>query len=561
MFRPRVSAALGVALLSVLSACDGGGSTGGSASGGGLVSVTPAPTPTPSFTEADAVRLAKQASFGPTPALVAKIKDLGVNGWLDEQFAATGSTYADLTTAVRRDFCASGDTVCSRQHWSRTPVAMRFYADAVMAPDQLRQRTAFALGQMIVASETEVNSAAGIAAFNQIFLDNAFGNFRDILAKVTMLGYMGDYLDMADSNKSAPSENYARELLQLFSMGPDQLNMDGTPKLDATGARQPNYTPDDIKGVAKALTGWTYARVGGAAITEGNARDYSVPMIAVPTRYDATAKSFLGTSVSAGAAQDASVAAVVDAAFNNASTAPFVSKFLIIHLVTPNPTPAYVERVSAVFANNGSGVRGDLKAVVRAILTDSEARTAPSAASGKVKEPVLLMAGLARVIGFTTDGYVFVNRDTSMGQPVMRAPSVFNFYPQDYPLPGSTTLKSPASKLLNTSNVLRWHNFVYEWTVGGDATRSEFALASGLPNSSLTQPVWSEWETIATDLDATVNRINLLMFANTLSQPQKDALKAAGAAVTHADPIVQARKRAQMMLYVAASSPLFLVDR
>lgn len=562
MFGPRVSAALGVALISVLAACDGGGSSsGGSAGGGGLVSVTPAPTPTPSFTEADAVRVAKQASFGPTPALVAKIKDLGVNGWLDEQFAATGSTYADLTTAVRRDFCASGDTVCSRQHWSRTPVAMRFYADAVMAPDQLRQRTAFALGQMIVASETEVNSAAGIAAFSQIFLDNAFGNFRDILAKVTMLGYMGDYLDMADSNKSAPSENYARELLQLFSMGPDQLNMDGTPKLDATGARQPNYTPDDIKGVAKALTGWTYARVGGAAITDGNARDYSVPMIAVPTRYDTTAKSFLGTSVAAGAAQDASVAAVVDAAFNNASTAPFVSKFLIVHLVTPNPTPTYVGRVAAVFANNGSGVRGDLKAVVRAILTDSEARTAPSAASGKVKEPVLLMAGLARMIGFTTDGYVFVNRDTSMGQPVMRAPSVFNFYPQDYPLPGSTTLKSPASKLLNTSNVLRWHNFVYDWTVGGDATRSEFALASGLPNSSLTQPVWSEWETIATDLDATVNRINLLMFANTLSQPQKDALKASGAAVTHADPIIQARKRAQMMLYVAASSPLFLVDR
>lgn len=560
VFGPRVSAALGVALLTVLSGCGGGGSgTGASTGSGGVVSVTPAPTPT--FTEADAARLAKQASFGPTPALVARIKELGVNAWLDEQFTATGSTYADLTTAVRRDFCTSGDTVCSRQHFSRVPVAMRFYADATMAPDQLRQRVAFALGQMIVASEQEVNSAAGIAAFNQIFLDNAFGNFRDILARVTMLGYMGDYLDMADSNKSAPSENYARELLQLFSMGPDQLNMDGTPRLDATGARQPNYTPEDIRGVARALTGWTYARVGGAAITDGNARDYSQPMIAVPTRYDTAAKSFLGTSVAAGATQEASVAAVVDAAFNNASTAPFVSKFLITHLVTPNPTPAYVGRVSAVFANNGSGVRGDLKAVVRAILTDAEARNAPGAASGKVKEPVLLMTGLARVIGFTTDGYVFVNRDTSMGQPVMRAPSVFNFYPTDYPLPGSTTLKSPASKLLNTSNVLRWHNFVYDWTIGGDATRSEFTLASGLPNSSLTQPLWSGWEAFGTDLDAMVARIDLLMFANTLAQPQKDALKAAAAAITHADPLIQARKRAQMMLYVAASSPIFLVDR
>ncbi|MDP5278873.1 DUF1800 family protein [Sphingomonas sp. DG1-23] len=561
MFRPRVSAALGVAFFTMLAGCDGGGSGGGGGNGGGVVSVTPSPTPTPTFTEGDAARLAKQASFGPTPALVARIKELGANAWLDEQFAATGSTYADLAVAVRRDFCTSGDTVCSRQHFSRVPAAMRFYADAVMAPDQLRQRVAFALGQMVVASEAEVNSAAGIAAFNQIFLDNAFGNFRDILARATMLGYMGDYLDMADSNKSAPSENYARELLQLFSMGPDQLNMDGTPKLDATGARQPNYTPEDIRGVARALTGWSYARVGGAAITDGNARDYSQPMIPVPTRYDSTAKSFLGTSVAAGATQEASVAAVVDAAFNNASTAPFVSKFLIAHLVTPNPTPAYVGRVAAAFANNGGGVRGDLKAVVRAILTDSEARTAPGAASGKVKEPILLMTGLARVIGFTTDGYVFVNRDSSMGQPVMRAPSVFNFYPQDYPLPGSATLRSPASKLLNTANVLRWHNFVYDWTVGGDATRAEFALASGLPNSSLTQPLWSGWEAFGTDLDSMVARIDLLMFANTLTQPQKDALEAAGTAITHADPLIQARKRAQMMLYVAASSPLFLVDR
>lgn len=545
----------------MLAACDGGGGSGGASAGGGVVSVTPAPTPTPTFTEGDAARLARQASFGPTPALVSRIKELGVNGWLDEQFAATGSTYSDLAVEVRRDFCTSGDTVCARQHFSRAPAASRFYADAVMAPDQLRQRVAFALGQMIVASEAEVNSAAGIAAFNQIFLDNAFGNFRNVLARVTMLGYMGDYLDMADSNKSAPSENYAREFLQLFSMGPDQLNMDGTPKLDGTGARQPNYTPEDIRGVARALTGWTYARVGGAAITDGNARDYSQPMIAVAARYDSTAKSFLGTSVGAGAAQDASVAAVVDAAFNNASTAPFVSKFLIAHLVTPNPTPAYVGRVAAVFANNGGGVRGDLKAVVRAILTDSEARNAPGAASGKVKEPVLLMTSLARVIGFTTDGYAFVNRDTNLAQPVMRAPSVFNFYPQDYPLPGSTTLRSPASKLLNTSNVLRWHNFVYDWTVGGDATRAEYTVSSGLPGSSLTQPLWSGWEAFGTDLDSMVARIDLLMFANTLTPAQKDALKAAATPIANADPLVQARKRAQMMLYVAASSPLFLVDR
>ena len=168
---------------------------------------------------------------------------------------------------------------------------------------------------------------------------------------------------------------------------------------------------------------------------------------------------------------------------------------------------------------------------------------------------------LARAIGFTTDGYVFTTRDGNLGQPPMRAPSVFNFYPVDYPLPGSTTLKSPASKLLNTSNILRFHNFVYDWTIGGDATRSEFALNSGLANSSLTQPLWSGWEAFGTDLDGMVARIDLLLFANSLTDAQKAALKAAATPVTNADATIQARRRAQVMLYAAASSPLFLVDR
>jgi uncharacterized protein (DUF1800 family) len=548
-----------VAGATLLSAC--GGDDGGDTSGG-VVKVTPTPTPQAPLSEADAARLAKQATFGPTPSLVSHIVAVGTNAWLDEQFAATGSNYTDIAgTEVRRDFCPAGDAVCQRQHFSRTPAAMRFYADAISAPDQLRQRIAFALGQMIVASEQEVNSAAGIAAFNQILIGNAFGNFRDILKAVTLSGYMGDYLDMADSNKSAPSENYARELLQLFSMGPDQLNMDGSPKLDATGARMPNYGPDDIRGVARALTGWSYARVGGAAMTDGNARDYSKSMVQVAARYDGTAKTFLGTTVAAGATQDASVDAVVDAAFGNTSTAPFVARHLITHLVTPNPSSAYIGRVAAVFADNGKGVRGDLKAVVRAILTDTEARAAPGANSGKVKEPILLMTGIARAIGFSTDGYVFVNRDSGLGQPVMRAPSVFNFYPDDYPLPGSATLRSPASKLLNTSSVLRFHNFIYDWTVSGDAGRAEFTASSGLPLSSGTQPIWSGWEAFGTDTDGMIARIDLLLFAKAMTDPQKAALKAAATAITNADPLLQARKRAQMMLYIAATSPIFLVDR
>lgn len=567
----RAFALAAMAGCALLAGCDGGSSVG--AAGTGVVApptpatptptpATPTPSPSPTVTrlaEAEAARLAKQASFGATPELVERIVSLGLEPWLDEQFAATGSSYADLAAnPMRYDACPEG--ACRRANFSRTPVAMRFYADAMTAPDQLRQRLAFALSQMIVASETEVKATAGIAAFNQIFLTHAFGNYRDILQAVTLNGMMGAYLDMADSSRKSPSENYAREMLQLFSMGPDQLNLDGTPKLDATGARIPNYASEDIRGIARALTGWTQAKLPGAAANDRGAIDYSQAMVMVPGNYDSGEKRFLGTTVAAGASQAASVAAVVDAAFGHPSTAPFVSRYLIVHLVTANPSSAYVGRVTSKFVDNGSGVRGDLKAVVRAILTDPEARGAPGADSGKIKEPVLMMTALARAIGFTTDGYMFVNRDTGQGQPVMNAPSVFSFYPVDFPLQG-TSLKSPASKLLTTTNILRWNDLAHDWTVTGEANFAEFTALSGLPLSNGSVPQWSKWEALGTDVDAMIARIDLLLFANTLAPAHKNALRNAATAVTNADPAVQARKRAQTMLYIAASSPLFLVDR
>jgi len=165
---------------------------------------------------------------------------------------------------------------------------------------------------------------------------------------------------------------------------------------------------------------------------------------------------------------------------------------------------------------------------------------------------VLAMTSLARAIGFTTDGHVFQARDTGIGQPVMRAPSVFSFYPGDFPLPGSATLRSPASKLLTSANQLRLHNLAYDWTVNGDPGRSEFAAVTTLPGTSGTAPVWADWEALGENLDGMVDRIDLLLFAKGLTTAQRDALKAAGMAITNADPKLQARKRAQMMLYIAA---------
>jgi uncharacterized protein (DUF1800 family) len=555
----------------LLASCGGGG--GGSASGG---TATPAAVDDSAAKaaaaaaaaekvakEADADRLAKQATFGATQAVVDRIVSSGVSGWLDEQLAATDSSYADLATWVSLDYCASTDSVCNRRYFTREQAAMRFYQNAVAKPDQLRQRVAFALSQLLVTSTLDTNNLAGMAGYQQILLSNALGNYRDLLMAVTMNSYMGAYLDVADSSKSAPSENYAREMLQLFTMGPDQLNMDGTAVKDATGATIATYTSDDIKGIARALTGWTYAHANGGGINDYVSRDYSQPMIAVPARYDTTAKTFLGTTVPAGAAQADSVAAVVNAAFNNASTAPHVAHYLIQHLVTSNPTPAYVARVAAVFANNGSNVRGDMKAVVRAILTDAEARGASKTGdnAGKVKEPVLLMTSIARVIGMTTDGYVFTTRDGGLGQAVFQAPSVFNFYPPDFPLPGSTTLVSPASKLMTTGFSVLRSNLSYDWTIGAATTRNEFALNTAVNAATGTTIDWSAWEAFGTDTDEMIDRIDYLLMNRQMSAAQKTALKAAATAITDATPSLQARKRAQAMLYAVVSSPFFQVDR
>jgi hypothetical protein len=213
--------------------------------------------------------------------------------------------------------------------------------------------------------------------------------------------------------------------------------------------------------------------------------------------------------------------------------------------------------VATVFANNGVGVRGDMKAVVRAIYLDNEARVV-SQLPGKVKEPVLLATSLARAIGYTTDGYAFTTRDAGMGQAPFRAPSVFNYYPYDFPLPQGAGLLSPVTKLMTTSTVMARHNFLYDWTVGGDSTRGEFKPTLG-PTGTV--PNWASWEAHGADDAKTIDRINLVMLNGTMTPAQRASIATAMAAIKNNDPALQARRRAQAALYIVASSPLFQVDR
>jgi hypothetical protein len=242
--------------------------------------------------------------------------------------------------------------------------------------------------------------------------------------------------------------------------------------------------------------------------------------------------------------------------FNHPNTGPFICKRLIQQLTIANPTPAYVERVAAVFADNGEGVRGDLKAIVRAIYLDSEARVV-SQLPGKVKEPVLLATSLARAVGYTTDGYAFTLRDAGMGQSPFRPPSVAGFYPFNFPLPQGSGIVSPTSKLMNTSTIMGRHNFIFDWTIGSDS-RPEFQptiTALG------TVPNWAPWESNGTNDGKTIDRINLVMLNGTMTPAQRQALVSAMAAIKNSDPALQTRRRAQAAMYIVASSPFFQVDR
>lgn len=566
-----LSSGAGLSLALFLAACGGGGGSSGgggaTSSAQGEASVRMAAAAPAAITPAEASRLAKQATFGPTPALIDHIVALKTpEAWIDEQFTLNASTYADLAAKpVATNFCTAQGltgqdlTNCNRDNFSATPMAMRFYADAMGKDDQLRQRVAFALSQIVVASDLEVHTTAGLATFNQILLSNAFGNYRDILAQTTLNPFMGNFLDMVDSNKTQPNENYARELMQLFSTGTVMLNQDGSPQLDAGGQVIATYSPADVKEVARALCGWTYARIDGAPTTDGTKLDYSKPMVVNTSRVDTGAKTFLGATVAAGASPQANVDAVVDAVFNHPNTAPFISKRLIQQLVIANPSPAYVGRVAAVFANNGAGVRGDMKAVIKAILTDSEARgTAPN--PGKVKEPVLFFTSFGRALGVQTDGYAFYYRDAVLGQMPFRAPSVFNFYPYDYPLAQSAGLVSPAGKLMTTATVLARHNIVYDWTINGDTVRTEFKPQAAIPGTTGTTFPWSEWEALAADQDKLLDRLDLVFLNGTMTSAQRNALISA-MKINNADAALQARKRAQAALYVLATSPQFQVDR
>jgi len=511
--------------------------------------------------EADLVRLLAQATFGPTDAAIAHVKALGVADFLAEQFAAPVSAYSSyqyVPSGQAATFCpADPNPNCRRDYYSLFVVQNDFFRQALTAADQLRQRVAFALSQIMVTSGLDINESYAMAKFQQIFRDGAFGNFEDLMARVTLSPVMGDYLNMVNNDKPKgdvqPNENYARELMQLFSIGVWELAPDGTKLTDAHGSPIPTYDQDEIEGYAHVFTGWTYPPLPGQPSRAHNPKNYLADMVPVDANHDTGAKTLIdGAAAPAGLSMTTDLANAIHSIFLHPNAGPFVSRQLIQKLVTGDPTPQYVARVAAVFADNGRGVRGDLKAVVTAILTDPEARGAVKLdpGYGKLREPVLYVTGIARAVNTASDGVYLAQQSAALGQNLFYPASVFNYYPPDYIVPGTSSL-GPEFAIQNSSTAINRYNY------GNGLAFGTIAPLATLPGAFGTKPDWTALSALAADAGALVDKLDTLLLNRTMPAAMKSAVVAAVNAIPASDPTT----RAKTALYLVATSSFYQVER
>jgi uncharacterized protein (DUF1800 family) len=480
---------------------------------------------------AEAARLLDQTTFGPTLSAVQHVQQIGMAAYLNEQFS-TPTTRMPAIPNPPVALCPDATFRCAQS---------AFWKNALTANDQLRQRVAFALGEIFVVSTNMVN-ARTIPSYGNLLADDAFGNFRQIMNDVATSPAMGDYLNMLDSKAPAAgeiaNENFARELMQLFTTGIDLLNPDGSLQLNAQGKPQPVYTELQIQAYARALTGWTYANSAGGVPTSfpNGMPNYDQPMQPVAPAHDLSAKALLnGVTLPAGQTAQEDLSGAIDSIFNHPNVGPFIGRQLIQHLVTSTPSPAYVGRVAAVFANDGSGVRGDMKAVVTAILNDPEARAAdtePTANDGHLREPILFFTGILRALQFTNVNSqgrydVATNYTSPLGETPYGAESVFNFFPPSYIIPG-TTINAPEFAQENTAAV------TLRMTLADAIVRNHLTSFNiDLSPTSLLGQIASATGNAATDSANLVTALNILFTYDQMPTPMQAAITAYAASLTN----------------------------
>lgn len=516
-----------VLLLLTATSC-GGGSDNSSTTPPPDVIVQPAPTPTLDLDarKKDAARLLNQASFGPSEAAIEQVVELGREQWIDWQIELPASSQVDYLTNLQSTF--SVDEEISRMHRVEA-----WWNIALRGDDQLRQRVAFALSEIFVISEKSnfFEEYFGIANYYDLLAKHAFGNYRELLEAVTLSPMMGMYLSMLGNEKPnserniRPDENYAREVMQLFSIGLVELNQDGSAKLDEAGNTIPTYDQSTIEGFAHVYTGWHFN-----GTTENtwwywwDNYDAVKPMQAVQARHDTGSKKLLnGVVLPANQSAELDLTQALDNIFLHDNVAPFISKQLIQRLVSSNPSADYIARISTVFNDNGEGVRGDLGAVVKAILMDDEAQNGhvnfPNV-FGKLREPILKATHLWRAFKAYSpnDRYQQGYPDYFFNQAPLAAPSVFNFFSPSFSPPGVIAeqgLVAPEFQITTENYAIRTSNFF-----------AYSALWSHTPNGDVEQVILDFSEEIAldNDIEDLLEHLNILLMAGGMTDEMREIL-------------------------------------
>jgi uncharacterized protein (DUF1800 family) len=588
--------ALALVGLLALAACGGGGGGGSS-----TPPVNPPPAVEKPATRDEAARFLTQATFGPTDADIDRLMLIGYAPWIDEQLALafdSTNTHRAHWEAADAALKAANPTATTPPTAGQNEVFESFWKKAITAPDQLRQRTAFALSQIFVISmvdSTVGNEPRAVADWLDMLGSKGFGSYRTLLESVSLHPMMGAYLTHLRNQKAntttgrVPDENYSREVMQLFSIGLVELNADGSVKTGTGGAALETYTPADITGLARVFTGWSFACPDYPAtncFNNGSNNSLSdpdrwfKPMLGYPAFHSTEVKNFLGGTIAVQATADpaASLRAALDTLNAHNNVGPFIGKQLIQRLVTSNPSPAYVAAVAGVFANNGAGQRGDMKAVIKAVLMNPEARVL-SDTSGKVREPVLRLSAFMRAFPHRSDTGSFRvgntdNPGTSLGQSPLRAPSVFNFYRPGFVAPGTQA----AARSLVTPEL----QIASETTAAGyvNTMRDNIASGVGLNNTTVNgvalnrrdvQGDYSAELALASDPTALVERVasrltygsagaalktEIVTAVNSLAIPALNAAASNQAAIDTAK-----RNRVNTALLLVLASPEFVVQK
>ena len=449
---------------------------------------------------ADIQRFLEQATWGPTPELVEHVRAIGFRAFLEEQFNApmTGYPALELYPTTRdQDACPNG-SACVRDNYTMYPLQTRFFRNALYGQDQLRQRVAFALHQIIVVSGVDITQPSWMAPYLQTLSRNAFADFRQLLYEITLNPAMGNYLDINGNSRTRPNENYAREVLQLFSIGTAMLNPDGTPQRDSSGQPVPSYDQTVINNFARVFTGLRFAPAPRTGVP-----NYIDPMAVNEPQHDTDMKVLLnGTVLLRNRTTLQDVNDAIDNIANHSNVGPFIARQLIQHLVTSNPDSDYVRRVAGVWG------RGNLRDVVSAILMDPSARQPRNSdpSFGRLRHPAQFIANVLRAFDARSadrsgesDGYLNP-QSTAMGMDVFRPPSVFSYFSPAGGVPGGGGLRGPEFGIFSTSTALARLNFVNTMVYSRINTSTNAPSGTSIDVSPL-QPLASNPKFLVEELD------------------------------------------------------------